>query len=183
MSEGLKTKSHLGTNSISFGPVHEVPFDNVATINANTHATTIQARLPLPQDIQVVKVMANVSAISGSPAIQISYGSGTPSKPAALPTAPDLGSPVAAVTTTLFNAPVCVAHADTPQGFVPAVPITVYPQGAPGASAVAGAGAGELTLRVVSGPGDTASNLKVVMLVRDTDPFPNDPNTVAFKDY
>lgn len=180
MSEGLKAKGHDGTNAIVFGPIHQVAFDNVASISANTHSTTIQARFPLCNDVQVLKVCANVSAISGQPAIQVVYGSGTPGSPATAPTAPDLGSPIAAVTTTLFNAPVCVAAAETPQGIAPALPITVYPQTAPGASAVTGAGAGELTLRVVSGPGDTASNLKVTMTLRELDPFPNVPETVPF---
>jgi hypothetical protein len=182
MSEGLKAKSHLGTNSLAFGPLHEVTFDNVATVNASTSQTTIQARLPLPQDVQVVKVAANVSAISGSPAIQVVYGTGTPGTTAPLPSAPDLNNPIAPVTTTLFSAPVCVPSANTPLNIATAVPEAVFEQASPGPNP-GGAGAGMLTLRVLSGPGDTASNLKVSLLVRDIDPYPNLPGTTPFSNY
>jgi len=182
MSEGIKLKIHLGSNSLSLGPLQEVKFDNVATINANTAQTTIQARVPLPQDVQVVKVTANVSAISGSPAIQVVYGSGTPGTTAPLPSAPDVANPIAPVTTTLFSAPVCVAAANAPLNIATAVPEAVFEQASPGPNP-GGAGVGMLTLRVLSGAGDTASNLKVTMLVRDIDPYPNLPGTTPFTNY
>lgn len=182
MSEGLKAKSHLGTNSVAFGPIHELSFDNVASVAGSVALTTVQARIPLPQDIQILKAAVSASAVTGEPAIQVVYGTGTPGSVAASPSAPDQGNPIAPVTTIVFNAPVCVAAANTPLGIAPAVPEAIFQQSSPGTNP-GGAGAGELTLRALTGSGDAATNLKVVLLVRDVDPLPNIPGTVPFTDW
>lgn len=145
-------KSH-DQRSLQFDSAGQVAFDTVGSVSASTAVTTVQALLPLALDTKVMHVAVAATAISGSPAIQIVYGTGTPGTVGATDTPAVAG-------TTVFTAPVSVTvAAGVTQVIYPPVYDTVY-QGSNPSAGVTGL---PLTLRVVTGSGDTASNLKVMI--------------------
>lgn len=157
----IHEKSH-NDRSVTFNGLHQIPFDVIGTVSASTPVTTVQALLPLGADTKVLHVSATTSAISGSPAIQIVYGTG------AAGTTGTIDTP-AVVGTTVFTAPISItAAAGVTQTINPPVFDTVY-QGSNSYIPVVGH---PLTLRVVTGTGDTASNLKVVLAVESVDSYP-----------
>ncbi len=154
-------KSH-NQRSLEFDGIIQIPFDVVGTVSASTAVTGIQALLPLAADFKVMHVSATTSAISGSPAIQIVSGVGTPGTVGTVDTFAIAG-------TTVFTAPVSVtAAAGTTQTYLPPVYDTVYQGSNPSIPVVAPA----LSLRIVTGAGDTASNLKVVVSGKCVDSYP-----------
>lgn len=141
-------KSH-DKNAVQFDALSQIAFDVVGAVAASTAISSIAAALPLALDTKIYHVAATYTAVSGSPAIQIIYGGAAASA--------GVGTPDTNATNgiSVFAAPISLtAAANTTQlVYVPSPNSDViYPEsGAP------------LTLRVLTGAGDTASNLKVTL--------------------
>jgi hypothetical protein len=150
-------------NSVQFDACIQVAFDNLATVAASSTVAMVSTiPMPLAQDFKVEHVAVTTTAISGSPAYQIVVGTGAAGSPGST----DLN---AIAGTTVFAAPISIASAaGVCQTDYPANWDVIYPAARP-KSGVAGL---PLTLRVVTGSGDTASNLKVVLSGKLIDPSP-----------
>jgi hypothetical protein len=155
-------KSHTN-KSVVFDGIIQVSFDNLATLAASSTVAMVSTiPLPMAQDFKVEHVAVTATAISGSPAYQIVVGTGAAGSPGTTDTAAIAG-------TTVFAAPISVSvAAGVSQTNYPSNMDVIYPASRPNSGVVAY----PLTLRVVSGAGDTASNLKVTLAGKCIDPSP-----------
>jgi hypothetical protein len=139
-------------------------FDNVPSIGAGVANTTIQAYYPLAVNIKIYAVVVIYSAIAGSDAVNIVYGTAAEG---AVPTGSN--DPQAVSGTPVFSADQALsAAANTPTIFIPTNPDVVYPAG------------GLLTLRAVTqATTGSISNLKVQFVYRIIDLAPFRPINLA----
>ncbi len=145
-------KSHT-QKSLVFDGIIQIPFDNVASVTASQAGTAVSASLPLAADFKVMHVSATTTAISGSPAFQIVVGNSTAGTIGAVDT-------VAVQGTTVFSSFQSVtAAAGVTQTFYPDVYDAIYTGSNPSIPVVSY----PLSVRYLTGSGDTASNLKIVI--------------------
>lgn len=163
----IQNTSH-DNHSLEYDGVYERSFPVVASVTASHAITTVVAVLPLANNCQVVKVSAFYTAISGSPAINVVAGVGTPVAPVA-PAALAEPETSAVVNTSVFASSQTLSNAaNTVQTFYP----TTFNQRYAGSWDAVGGTNNMLTLRYVTTGADTASNLTVTVALKDIDPNP-----------
>jgi len=164
-----KGKAHI-KGAVGFDGIIQIPFDNLASVTASIGVNAVSVPpVPMAQHFKIEHVSATATAISGSPAFQIVVGTGNAGSPGSTDTNAIAG-------TTVFAAPVSIsAAAGTCQVNYPANYDVIYPASRP--YAVPAEVAYPLSLRVVTGPGDTATNLKVTVAGKCIDPTPGATET------
>lgn len=144
------TNKQHNKNGITFDALSLEGFDTV-NIAASQADTTVQAIVPLAQDVKLEHVSIGCISITGACTIEVVYGAATPGA---------VGTPnVAAVNgTSVFSAPVSVPAAGVTTVVNVPVPDVPYPKG------------GQLTLRATTAAANTVTGLKVCLAVKAVDP-------------
>ena len=136
--------------SVTFNALGGEQFDAINVAASTPLASVVAAAtIALHQDVKVSHVAVTSNTLSGSPAIQIVLGGGAPG-------AVGEENEVASNGTIVFAAPVSASNAlissyNGAQILYPEEPDAIYPQGK------------VLTLRTLSGAGDTATGLRIAV--------------------
>lgn len=144
------------TKSITFESSYNT-LTTIGNIAANETLATIAGAFPITQREKILRVSAMAALVSGSPRVQLVLGS-------IAPTGVGLADTLAALGVQVFAAPVTLTcSAYNCQTIAPGQMDTLYPDGK------------SMTIRVVTGAGDTVTGLVVGVEHVNLDAKPNQP--------
>jgi len=147
--------------SITFNATSETVV-MLGNVPASEVISTIAAMIPLTENQKILRVSATASLLTGSPAIQLVLGS---IAPAGVGTTDE----IATAGTQVFAAPVSITATNyNCQTIAPSNMNVIYPGGS------------TLTARVVTGAGDSATNLAISIMRELEDSQPTQPLAQPF---